>query len=399
MRKIFILLFAIVFTAGTAGSEEAAPTFHYNNQRTGATENAGPKSPQIVWQFQADASLSASPVIAADGTIYLAATDGKLYALMPDGAMMWIFQASDSIFGTPAIAPDGAILFGDLAGKYYAVGGDGKLKWSLSFTGTERRIVSSPVIDSDGQSYIASWNEQFYAIRSDGTTRWKAALEGLISSSPALDEDGNAYLAANDPDSRNVKLGVMKFMPNSSSRVWTLSEDLQSSPARIISSPAIDSVRQQLYVGACLSSNGALFAVNLSTGNRTFRTLLPKGTISSPAIGKDGTVYIGCLDGGLYAVDPENGAKKWTFQTSGAYVFSSPSVDGNGTIYIGDSDGVLFALSPAGNELWRFATKSNIASSPVVAKDGTLYITSYDSTLYAIGNPTAVMDWSQYFNE
>jgi len=35
--------------------------------------------------------------------------------------------------------------------------------------------------------------------------------------------------------------------------------------------------------------------------------------LSSPAIGSDGTIYFGSLDGNLYAVDPA-GALKWNYQ-------------------------------------------------------------------------------------
>ena len=45
---------------------------------------------------------------------------------------------------------------------------------------------------------------------------------------------------------------------------------------------------------------------------------------SSPAIGSDGTIYVGALDDNLYAINPD-GSKKWEFKT-GLHVYSSPAI-------------------------------------------------------------------------
>ncbi|SVD43571.1 uncharacterized protein METZ01_LOCUS396425, partial [marine metagenome] len=46
---------------------------------------------------------------------------------------------------------------------------------------------------------------------------------------------------------------------------------------------------------------------------------------SSPAIGSDGTVYVGSRDNKLYALSGKNGVKLWEFET-GSYVSSSPAI-------------------------------------------------------------------------
>ena len=64
---------------------------------------------------------------------------------------------------------------------------------------------------------------------------------------------------------------------------------------------------------------------------------------SSPAIGADGTVYIGSSDKKVYALDGKTGAKKWEFVTGGK-VESAPAIGVDGTVYIGSFDGNVYAI-------------------------------------------------------
>ena len=52
---------------------------------------------------------------------------------------------------------------------------------------------------------------------------------------------------------------------------------------------------------------------------------------SSPAIGFDGTVYVGSADKKVYALDGRSGARKWEFVTGGD-VSSSPAIGSDGTV-------------------------------------------------------------------
>ncbi len=390
MQRLLLTLCLLTLVTTTAWVDDSAPTFHYNPQRTGLTPNIGPDEPALLWRFQTGASLFSSPVIANDGTLYLASTDGKLYALDQSGTMQWSFQAEEALFATPAIGPDNTIYLGDLAGNYYAISPDGNEKWRYQpNNGTDRRIIHAPVVDSSGQSYFGAWNERFYAIRPNGGLRWQTSnLRGYFSSAPVLDEDNNVYVACNQ--SGNAK--IAKFAPQSSQPAWTFDESIRRGENRVISSPALDHERQRLYLGVC-TDEGRLYAINIRNGNKIWSQEFSKGIISSPAIASDGTIYVGCLDGYVYAITPTNGTDKWKFKTDGYFVIGSPSVDGNGTIYCGDSDGILYALSPDGDELWRYQAQNGIESSPVIASDGTLYFTSTDSALYALKNPTAIKNW------
>jgi sugar lactone lactonase YvrE len=64
--------------------------------------------------------------------------------------------------------------------------------------------------------------------------------------------------------------------------------------------------------------------------------------MSSPALGADGTIYVGSGVWKLSALKPD-GTQKWVFPTGGL-VFSSPAIGADGTIYVGSADGNLYAI-------------------------------------------------------
>ena len=64
---------------------------------------------------------------------------------------------------------------------------------------------------------------------------------------------------------------------------------------------------------------------------------------SSPAIGSDGTVYVGSWDKKLYAINGKRGVKLWEFET-GDRVHSSPAIGSDGTVYVGSNDKKLYAI-------------------------------------------------------
>ena len=71
---------------------------------------------------------------------------------------------------------------------------------------------------------------------------------------------------------------------------------------------------------------------------------------SSPAIGSDGTVYVGSNDDKLYAINGKSGVKLWEFKT-GDRVFSSPAIGSDGTVYVGET-------GRGGNKLYAIKTDS-----------------------------------------
>ena len=64
---------------------------------------------------------------------------------------------------------------------------------------------------------------------------------------------------------------------------------------------------------------------------------------SSPAIGSDGTIYVGSRDKKLYAINGKSGVKLWEFET-GHEIASSPVIGSDGALYVGSWDGKVYAI-------------------------------------------------------
>lgn len=158
-----------------------------------------------------------------------------------------------------------------------------------------------------------------------------------------------------------------------------------------LSSPALSPDGNTVYVGVERSGSGRVVAIT-AEGAKKWDKLLAEPVDSSPAVGADGTIYIGCVDNHLYALSPANGDTKWRFNARG-FVTSSAAIAADGTIYVGSSAGRLFAINPQdGTERWSFATGDVIDSSPAIGADGTIYFGSANKNFYAV-TPAGVERW------
>ena len=403
MQSITILA-VIALAAVTAGTAVPAPAqegtgpwpmFRHDLSHTGRTAYTGPASPNVKWAFAAKDGIASSPSIAADGTIYVGAglfpeaVDTCLYAINPDGSLKWRYPTRDGVFSSPAIAPDGTIYFASFDNCVYALedaGNYGSFKWRYSLGTT---AFSSPAVGSDGTVYAGSLNFRMYAIAPSGVLKWSYRTGYCVFSSPAIGPGGEIYFGSKDEClyalEDSVAYGKLR---------WKHATGTFFDGHFMDSSPAIGS-DGTIYVGTDPYGGGSkdpvpvdsvFFAVN-PNGTLKWKFPMEDGAESSPAIGPDGTIYVGSFDGNLYAIrdDGSAGTLKWAFPTHGA-IDGSPAVDGCGVVYFGSRDSTLYAVNPDGTLRWSFATGGEIESSPSIDKNGTLYVGSFDGHLYAIGN-------------
>jgi outer membrane protein assembly factor BamB len=120
---------------------------------------------------------------------------------------------------------------------------------------------------------------------------------------------------------------------------------------------------------------------------------------ATPAIGRDGTVYVGFstnnstpdAEGTLYALQaPSSGIEPlilWSVDLGPGRQTSSPTLGTDGTIYALGGEGRLSAIAPDGRVRWRAQTGPVLKASPALGPDGTVYVASMNGKLYAIAPP------------
>lgn len=368
MKKIIILcFFAFWGVLDISFAQTLAngpwPIRGQNLQHTGKAASVYSASDSLKWRYTTNSSITSSPVVGSDGTVYFGSYDNYLYAINADGTLKWSYLTGGVIWSSPTIASDGTIYVGSGDNYLYAIKSDGTLKWKYL---TENWVYSSPAIGTDGTVYFGSYDAYIYALNVNGTLKWKYQTSNSIYSSPAIGADGVIYVGSGDNS-------IYALYPSNGSLKWRYQTN-----GWVYSSPSIGP-DGTIYAG---SGDNYLYAIT-SAGTLKWKYQTGNSIISSPAISaSDSTVYIGSYDNYLYAVKTD-GTLKWKYQT-GNSIYCSPLIGADGTVYFGSLDKYLYAVTSNGALKWKHITGGYIHySSPAMATDGTLYAGSYDNNLYA----------------
>ncbi len=223
----------------------------------------------------------ASPTIGSDGIIYAPATDNwNVIALHPNGTLKWSFHANERVFSSPAIGDDGTIYVTSYGSYLYALYPDnGTVKWQYHTGGSVR---TSACVADDGTVYVVSVNGVLHALYPNGTLKWQADyIDG--GTSPTIGQDGTIYcgyhkLYAINPD------GSVKWIFN------------PGEGRNIREGTPCNSADGIIYFG---TYGNEVIAVN-PDGTERWRIILTPycWSVSAPAIGSDGTVYVGSTNDG-----------------------------------------------------------------------------------------------------
>lgn len=171
---------------------------------------------------------------------------------------------------------------------------------------------------------------------------------------------------------------------------WTAETDTDG--RGIHGTPAI--ANGAVYVGAY---DGALYAIDLETGERHWRAPLGGAIGSSPGY-RDGTVYIAVEfhppDGSMFAVDAVTGEVEWEGERPTDHPHSTAAIDREaGRLVVGSNDGTLYAWTYPDLEFeWAFETGGAI-KGPVAVHDGSAVFGSWDERVYRVDLATGEEEW------
>jgi sugar lactone lactonase YvrE len=147
----------------------------------------------LAWTYNSVGDLSYSPAVDLEGNIFLTNNE-ELMSLTPDGTERWIYDFGNIfVISSPVISADGTIYLSKQESQLEAITNNGLHKFT--FQGLES--FNSPVIDDDGTIYITSYGmsvSKFYAIHPDGSLIHERNLYGWATS-PAIIGDDLVYYA------------------------------------------------------------------------------------------------------------------------------------------------------------------------------------------------------------
>ncbi|MBS1715884.1 MAG: PQQ-binding-like beta-propeller repeat protein [Armatimonadetes bacterium] len=255
----------------------------------------GPDGSEL-WRYQASEPVRSHVMVGSDGNVYVN-LDGKLTSFSPAGTKRWEYTLGTNLEGGPSETLDGKILaVGDTG--VVCLNAQGALVWTTPVSGTAAPIAVSPNGDVlvGGQTVTALDS-------SSGSVKWSAPIFAYGTyASPSVDAQGNVYYG--------FDYNLYKLSPNGNVLVQKYLEDPNSNfLGSTWSSPLIDG-SGRLFWGMATGKRWAIpFEKNLTVFNSGLsivrQTPLPEALFTSnPAIGDDGTLYAGCLDGKLYAFGP-----------------------------------------------------------------------------------------------
>jgi len=348
---------------------------------------------EILWEWEPEKKSFGltSPAIGKNGTIYVAGQN-YLYAINLDGNLKWEInwtiqnqKNTSSVTDSPVIGEDNTIYGRGRNGDLYAVNPNGSLKWKFRPTG---RMWSSPALSVDGTLYAGCSEYSFYAINPDGSEKWKIRLDGNVNSSPAIGADGTIYV--------RPALHKKLYAINPEGSIMWVTQLEENSHQDTLPVIGIDG---KIYIGKnAVNPDGSNHWVN--------DNIIGGNNVYANAISSDNNLIYCVFGNGLWPVTinsiKSNGDRNWIFQNENNIEALTFACIGNtGAIYFGATkprfkgnpqQDLLVALKSDGTIKWtlelewdgfpgRMQTPTN--SSPTISDNGIIYIGN-GGKLYAI---------------
>jgi hypothetical protein len=323
-----------------------------------------------------------------DGTVIVAANNGKLYFVNPDGTQTKgpiTVGSGQAISAAPAIG-ERAIWVGSEDGWLRAFDLDGPLPGiEIAFEGAARQSVA--VLPSGTVEWaFAAWSGGRLGAVAAPFDNDKTGITNGYTGGPVIDHFSRAY-AANALPNASAVLRSFSFDGAFTDR-WSA-----SSPAvgLTVSAPLAVDASDGVFAG---SQDGRVFRVTPEGSASVFATL-PGTVIDSPVILSDGDIIVGDQSGALHRL-LASGAPRWSAPRSlGGPVLSAIALSGPAEkLVVPTRNRIVSALADDGTVLWSttLGTEGELRAGNIHTPPGqpagqvisTVYFPTSDGRLHAV---------------
>jgi outer membrane protein assembly factor BamB len=111
-----------------------------------------------------------------------------------------------------------------------------------------------------------------------------------------------------------------------------------------------------------------------------------------PAVGSDGTVVVGSVDGYLHVLRPD-GSFRWGYTLRGPLV-GRPALAPSGEVFAAANPNGLYALDPEGSLAWVSSVAGGVTSPPVIDREQRVWVTTGEGTLLGFSSHGSVVGFA-----
>ncbi|MFC3153492.1 PQQ-binding-like beta-propeller repeat protein, partial [Litoribrevibacter euphylliae] len=259
----------------------------------------------------------------ADGLLHQVSFDGTQYTL--DDSSSWPVDLGAEIASTPAISIDGIVYVPTLDGVLFAISPEGQVEWQYTLIGSS---FTSPAISAGGDIVLGADSGSILSLNKNGVVNWSFDTLGKVGASPVITDQGIIVVS---------------------------------------------------------NSIGELYGFD-EQGSIVFTYTSPNGKgFSTPALTKDGEIYLGGFDKYAYKLNA-SGQLLWRKPLSGLGA-AAPVIDGSGNVFfVAYETGQVYKYSSNGSLVSSVTLNEITYSSPLLTTSNKLILSTQQGNLYSLNS-------------
>ncbi len=254
-----------------------------------------------------------------------------------------------------------------------------RYRWT---TATLGEIWAPAVATYDGNVLFGNKNSMLYVLSPEGSEVRSRAVGGPVSVGAAVDPASGRIFYG-------TETGHVVMVTNEFGAGWDVN----------LGSPPGGQLVYQNDLVYVVTFMGTVYALRASNGGTAWSVPLSCQTTSSPALSAEGTLYVGCQDRRVYAIN--SGSVQWSYLTGGE-VWSSPTVGPGRMVYVGSNDGYLYALRDEGGsatQVWATLIQGQLWGRPLLTSDNAVAVASTSKYVWKVDLRTGERIWRTDVNE